>query len=57
MCIVVNLEIFIFMNTCSFKRHICDFTNSGLGYDLPISMNDSVILPFWEDYMTMKLLI
>ena len=37
---------FIFAN--SIKRHITDFKNSRLRQDLPISINDRVILPFRE---------
>ena len=39
----------IFMN--SVKRHICDFQNSRLMHDLPISINDRVILPFNKGFM------
>ena len=37
-------ENFIFAN--SIKRHISDVKNSRLRQDLPISINDRVILPF-----------
>ena len=37
-------ENFIFAN--NFKRHISDVKNSRLKQDLPISINDRVILPF-----------
>ena len=39
--------IFIFANIV--KRHICDIKNTQLGHDLPMSVNDRVILPFLED--------
>ena len=39
-------ENFIFTN--SIKRHIWDVRNSRLGHDIPISVNDRVILPFRE---------
>ena len=42
-------ENFIFVN--SIKRHICDIKNSRLGHDLPISVNDRMISPFWEGYI------
>ena len=41
-------ENFIFAN--SIKRHICDLRNSRLGHDIPISVNDRVILPFREGF-------
>ena len=36
----------------SVKRHICDVKNLRLRYDLPISVNDRVILPFREDLIS-----
>ena len=55
--IVVNPEIFardfIFAN--SVKRHICDVKNLRLGHDLPISVNERVIVPFREDFIFKKL--
>ena len=48
-------ENFIFMN--SIKRHISDVKNSRLRQDLPISINDRVILPFCEDFIFAKLRI
>ena len=41
-------ENFIF--TKSVKIHVSDVLNSPLGHDLPISVNDRVILPFCEDF-------
>ena len=46
---------FIFAN--SVKRHICDVKNSRLEHDLPISVNNRVILPFHEDSIFTKLRI
>ena len=37
------------------KRHICDVRNSRLGHDIPISVNDRVILPFRECFNITKL--
>ena len=48
-------ENFIFAN--SVKRHICDTKNSRPGHDLPASVNDSVISPFFEDFIFTKLRI
>ena len=45
-------EHFIFAT--SVKRHICDVKNSRLGYDLPTSVNDRVILPFREVFFSRK---
>ena len=42
-----NRENFIFAN--SVKRHICDATNSRLGHDLRIFVNNRVILAFRVD--------
>ena len=39
-------ENFIFAN--SIKRHISDVKNSRIRQDLPLSINDRVILPFRE---------
>ena len=47
-------ENFIFAN--SIKRHISDVQNSRLRQDLPISINDRVILPFREGFIFTKLL-
>ena len=45
-CIFRNFgENFIFAN--SVKIHICDVKNSRLRHDLPTSVNDRVILPFF----------
>ena len=41
-------ENFFFAN--SIKRHISDVKNSRLRQDLPISINDSVILPICEGF-------
>ena len=43
---------FIFAN--SVKGHICDFQNSRLSHDLPISVQDRVILPFNEGFIFVK---
>ena len=48
-------ENFIFAN--SIKRHISDERNSRLRQDLPISINDRVILPFREGFIFTKLRI
>ena len=42
-------ENFIFAK--SVKRHICDYQNSQLGHDLPISVNDRAISTFREDFI------
>ena len=42
-------ENFIFAN--SVKGHIVTVRNSRLRHDLPISVNDRVILPFREDFI------
>ena len=47
------LENFIFAN--SVKRHICDVQTSRLRHDLPISVNDRVILSFREGLIATKL--
>ena len=46
-------ENFIFANCI--KRHIRDVKNSRLRQDLPIPINDRVILPFREDFIFAKL--
>ena len=46
-------ENFIFAN--SIKRHISDVKNWQLRHDLPISINDRVILPFREGFIFTKL--
>ena len=43
-------ENFIFVN--SIKRHISDVKNSQLRQDLPISINEKVILPFREGFIS-----
>ena len=43
----------IFAN--SIKRHICDVKTSRLGHDIPISVNDRVILTFREGFNFTKL--
>ena len=45
-------ENFIF--AYSVKIHICDSKKSGLGHDLPISVNDRVISAFGEDFIFTK---
>ena len=45
-------ENFIFAN--GVKRHICDVKNSRQRHDLPISVNDRVILPFHEGFIFTK---
>ena len=53
-CIFGNFrENFIFAN--SIKRHICDSFNSRISHDLPISVNDSVILPSHENKTLAKI--
>ena len=55
-CIFGNFrENFIFAN--SVKIHISDVLNLRLGHDLPISVNNRVILPFCEDFTFAKLRI
>ena len=53
----VDSEIFarIFFFANSIKRHISDVKNSQLRQDLPISINDRVILPFREGFIFTKL--
>ena len=46
-------ENFIFAN--SVKRHICDVQTSQLRHDLPISLNDRVVLLFREGLTFSKL--
>ena len=41
----------------SVKRYICDVKKSGLGQDLPISVNDRVISPFRKGLIFTKLRI
>ena len=41
--------VFIFAN--SVKTHICDVENLRQGHDLPISVNDRVVLPIREDFI------
>ena len=48
-------ENFIFPN--GVKRHICNVENSRNMHDLPISVNDRVILPFHESFIFTKLRI
>ena len=48
-------ENFIFAN--SVKRHICDVKNLPIGHDLPILVNDRVMLSFCESYIFSKLRI
>ena len=48
-------ENFSFAN--SIKRYICDVTNSRFRHDIPISVNDRVILTFREGFNFTKLLI
>ena len=48
-------ENFIFAN--SIKRHISDVKNSRIRQDLPLSINDRVILPFREGFIFTKLRI
>ena len=52
-CPTVKSEIF----ANSVKTHICDVKNSQQGHDLPISVNDPVILPIREDFIFTKLRI
>ena len=40
---------FIFLK--SIKRHICHVKNSRQGHDLPISVNDRMILPFCQGFI------
>ena len=49
----VNSEIF----AKSIKRHICDVQTSQLRHDLPLSVNDRVILLFREGLIFTKLRI
>ena len=46
-------EVFIFANCIN--RHIRDVKNSQLRHDLPISINDRVILPFCEGFLFAKI--
>ena len=48
----VNSEIFarILFSRIALKGHIWDIRNSRLGHDIPISVNDRVILPFHEGF-------
>ena len=53
----VNLEFFarILFSQKSIKRHICDVIKSRLGHDIPISVNDRVILPLQDGFNFTKL--
>ena len=53
----VDSEIFarVFFFANSIKRHISDVKNSRLRQDLPISINERVILPFREGFIFTKL--
>ena len=44
-----------FISANSIKRHISDVKNSRLRQELPISIKDRVILPFWEGFIFTKL--
>ena len=51
----VNSEIFArFFFANSVNIYISDILNSRLKHDLPISVNDRVILPFCEDFTFAK---
>ena len=52
-CRFVKSENFIFAN--SIKKHISDVKKSRLRQDLPVSVNDRVILPFQEGFIFTKL--
>ena len=55
-CLFGNFrENFIFAN--SIKRHISDVKKSRIKQDLPLSINDRVILPFREGFIFTKLRI
>ena len=55
-CQFVNFgDNFIFGN--SIERHICRVENFCLGHDLSTSVNDRVILPFHEGFISVKLCI
>ena len=49
----VNSEVFtrIIFSIIVLKRHICYIKNSQLGHYLPISVKDTVISPFREDFI------
>ena len=51
-----NFVRILFSRNC-IKRHISDVKNLRLRQDLPISINDRVILPFREGFIFMKLRI
>ena len=51
-----NFVRILFSRNC-IKRHISDVNNLRLRQDLPISINDRVILPFREGFIFMKLRI
>ena len=55
----VNSEMFagILYFPNSIKRHICNVKNSQLGDDIPISVNNRVIVPFSEGFNFWKLRI
>ena len=65
----INLDAFIHFDYCKFGNfrdiffansvigHICDVKKSRLGHDLPISVQDRVILPFCENFIFTKLRI
>ena len=44
-----------FRKNNSIKRHICNVKICDLGHDLPVSVNDRVILPFREGLIFAKL--
>ena len=46
-----------FSSANSVERHICNVQTSRLSHDLPISVNDRVILPFREGLIFRKLRI
>ena len=54
-----NFCLAIFMGNPSLKLSevLCNFKNSRLGLDLPISVNDRMISPFSEDFIFVKLRI
>ena len=49
----LNYEIF----AKSIKRRICHVKNLRLGHDLPLSVNDRVISPFFNGFIFVKLRI
>ena len=58
-CGIVDLEIFmrILFSRNSIKSHISDVKKLRLWQDLPISINNRVILPFCEGFIFTKLRI